>query len=109
MKLELKLLEKVIVTVRGGHTFNPVWMPNLVEQRGIELIWRLSTGDEGGFLEFYRRHQGGVYRYAVHMTGRLETAAEVFHAAIRRVGRDAFARRGDHFLEKLQVIVQCDA
>ena len=86
-------------------------MPDLVEPRDIELIRRLPTGDEGGFLvlEFYRRHQGGVFRYAVHMTGRLETAAEVFHAAIRRVGRNAFARGGNHFLEKLPVIVQCDA
>ena len=109
MKLELKLLEKAILTVRGGHTFNPVWMPNLVERRGIEFIWRLSTGDEGGFLEFYRRHQGGVYRYAVHLTGWREAAADVIHAAIQSVGRDAFARGGNHFLEKLPVFIERDA
>ena len=109
MKLELKLLEKVIVTVRGGHTFNPVWMPNLVERRGIELIWRLSTGDEGGFLEFYRRHQGGVYRYTVNMTAWREAAADVVRVAFRRVGRDAFARGGNHFLEKLPVFIERNA
>src|SRR5260221_8916340 len=52
-------------------------MPDKVELRDIELMRRLSTGDEGAFLEFYRRHQGGVYRYAVHMTGRPEAAADV--------------------------------
>jgi RNA polymerase sigma-70 factor (ECF subfamily) len=52
---------------------------------------RLSTGDEGAFLEFYRRHQGGVYRYAVHMTGRPEAAADVvqetFLTLIRQAGK----------------------
>ena len=38
---------------------------------------RLSTGDEVAFLEFYRRHQGGLYRYAVHMAGLPEAAADV--------------------------------
>jgi|SRR3984893_11800945 len=66
-------------------------MPDIVEPRDIELIRRLSTGDEGAFLEFYRRHQGGVYRYAVHMTGRPEAAADVvqetFLTLIRQVGK----------------------
>jgi RNA polymerase sigma-70 factor (ECF subfamily) len=52
---------------------------------------RLSTGDEGAFLEFYRRHQGAVYRYAVHMTGRPEAAADVvqetFLTLIRQAGK----------------------
>jgi len=38
---------------------------------------RLSSGDEDAFLEFYRRHQGGLYRYAMHMAGRPEAAADV--------------------------------
>jgi RNA polymerase sigma-70 factor, ECF subfamily len=52
---------------------------------------RLSSGDEGAFLEFYRRHQGGVYRYAVHMTGRSDAAADVvqetFLTLIRQAGK----------------------
>jgi len=52
---------------------------------------RLSTEDEDAFLEFYRRHQGGVYRYAVHMTGRPEAAADVvqetFLTLIRQAGK----------------------
>lgn len=66
-------------------------MPDIVEPRDIELIRRLSTGDEGAFLEFYRRHQGGVYRYAAHMTGRPEAAADVvqetFLTLIRQAGK----------------------
>jgi RNA polymerase sigma-70 factor (ECF subfamily) len=66
-------------------------MPDLVEPRDIELMRRLSTGDEGAFVEFYRRHQGGVYRYAVHMTGRPEAAADVvqetFLTLIRHAGK----------------------
>jgi RNA polymerase sigma-70 factor, ECF subfamily len=66
-------------------------MPDSVEPRDIELLRRLSSGDEGAFLEFYRRYQGGVYRYAVHMTGRPETAADVvqetFLTLIRQAGK----------------------
>jgi RNA polymerase sigma-70 factor (ECF subfamily) len=66
-------------------------MPELVEPRDIELMRRLSSGDEGAFLEFYRRYQGGVYRYAVHMTGRPEAAADVvqetFLTLIRQAGK----------------------
>src|SRR5260370_40862287 len=66
-------------------------MPDTGEPRDIELMRRLSSGDEGAFVEFYRRHQGGVYRYAVHMTGRPEAAADVvqetFLTLIRRAGK----------------------
>lgn len=52
---------------------------------------RLSLGDEGAFLEFYRRHQGGLYRFAFHMAGRHEAAADIvqetFLALIRNAGR----------------------
>jgi len=52
---------------------------------------RLSAGDEGAFLEFYRRHQGGLYRYAIHMAGRPEAAADVvqetFLTLIRHAGK----------------------
>jgi RNA polymerase sigma-70 factor (ECF subfamily) len=83
--------EKVIVTVRGGNASNSASMPDSVEPRDIELMRRLASGDEGAFLEFYRRHQGGVYRYAVHMTGRPEAAADVvqetFLTLIRQAGK----------------------
>lgn len=52
-------------------------MAETVETRDIELIRRLSAGDDDAFLEFYRRHQGGLYRYAVHMSGSPQSAADV--------------------------------
>jgi RNA polymerase sigma-70 factor (ECF subfamily) len=42
-----------------------------------DLLRLLSAGDETAFLEFYRRHQGVVYRFALHMSGKTETAEEV--------------------------------
>ena len=66
-------------------------MADLAEPRDIELMRRLSQGDEDAFLEFYRRHQGGLYRYAVHMAGRPEAAADVvqetFLTLIRHAGK----------------------
>src|SRR3984893_4745646 len=66
-------------------------MPDIAEPRDIELMRRLCAGDEGAFLEFYRRHQGGIYRYAVHMTGRPEAAADIvqetFLTLIRQAGK----------------------
>src|ERR1019366_4733988 len=52
-------------------------MADIAEPRDIELMRRLSSGDEDAFLEFYRRHHGGLYRFALHMSGRPEAAADV--------------------------------
>jgi RNA polymerase sigma-70 factor (ECF subfamily) len=48
-----------------------------VETRDVELLRRLAAGDDDAFLEFYRRHQGGLFRYAVHMSGSPQSAADV--------------------------------
>jgi RNA polymerase sigma-70 factor (ECF subfamily) len=42
-----------------------------------DLLRLLSQGDEKAFLEFYRRHQGVVYRFALQMSGKTEIAEEV--------------------------------
>jgi RNA polymerase sigma-70 factor (ECF subfamily) len=42
-----------------------------------DLLRLLSGGDEKAFLEFYRRHQGMVYRFALHMSGKMGIAEEV--------------------------------
>lgn len=52
-------------------------MAESVETRDVELLRRLSAGDEEAFLEFYHRHQGGLYRYAMHMSGNPQSAADV--------------------------------
>ena len=42
-----------------------------------DLLRLLSAGNETAFLEFYRRHQGVVYRFALQMSGKTEIAEEV--------------------------------
>jgi RNA polymerase sigma-70 factor (ECF subfamily) len=42
-----------------------------------DLLRLLSGGDEKAFVEFYRRHQGVVYRFALQMSGKTEIAEEV--------------------------------
>jgi RNA polymerase sigma-70 factor, ECF subfamily len=62
-----------------------------VDTRDVELIRRLAAGDDNAFLEFYRRHQGGLYRYAMHMSGSPQSAADVvqdtFLTLIRHTGK----------------------
>ena len=42
-----------------------------------DLLRLLSGGDERAFVEFYRKHQGVVYRFALQMSGKTEIAEEV--------------------------------
>ncbi len=66
-------------------------MAEPVELRDVELLRRLKAGDDDAFLEFYRRHQGGLYRYAMHMSGSPQWAADVvqetFLTLIRHSGK----------------------
>lgn len=53
-----------------------------------DLLRRMRAGDEEAFTRLYRRHQGAVYRFALQMSGKTETAEEVtqevFMALMRR-------------------------
>ncbi len=42
-----------------------------------DLLRLLSAGDEKAFLEFYRKHHGAVYRFALQMSGKTGIAEEV--------------------------------
>jgi RNA polymerase sigma-70 factor (ECF subfamily) len=42
-----------------------------------DLLRLLSGGSEPAFIEFYRRYQGVVYRFALQMSGKIEIAEEV--------------------------------
>ena len=52
-----------------------------------ELLIRVRSGDEDAFLALYRKRQGGIYRFAMHMSGAAPTAEditqEVFLALLR--------------------------
>jgi RNA polymerase sigma-70 factor (ECF subfamily) len=64
-------------------------MPDTVEVRDVELMRRLAEGDEDAFVEFYRRFQGGIYRYALHMAGRPDAAADVVQETFLSLMRQA--------------------
>ena len=53
-----------------------------------ELLTRLRRGDEAAFVALYRRRQGAIYRFAMHMSGSATAAEditqEVFLALLRR-------------------------
>jgi RNA polymerase sigma-70 factor (ECF subfamily) len=47
------------------------------EMSDSDLLRLSSKGNEDAFLALYRRHQGPVFRFALHMSGRKEMAEEV--------------------------------
>lgn len=52
--------------------------PKFHDELGDGELLRLSGGgDEKAFMTLYRRHQGSIFRFALHMSGRRETAEEV--------------------------------
>jgi len=62
-------------------------MPHYPAQSDDELLFRLRKGDEQAFAALYRRRQGAIYRFAMHMSGSAEAAEditqEVFLALLR--------------------------
>ena len=62
--------------------------PSEVDDEGLlRLVWQ---GDEQAFSELFSRHQGPIYRYAVHMCGREagdDVVQETFLALLRHNGR----------------------
>src|SRR5260370_657194 len=64
----------------------------------VDLLRRMASGEERAFTALYRRRQGSVYRYALHMSGKPELAEEVtqevFMALIREP-RQYDAARGE--------------
>jgi len=41
------------------------------------LLRLCASGDEVAFTALYRRHQGAIFRFALHMSGRKEVAEEI--------------------------------
>src|ERR1700736_5832000 len=55
-----------------------------------DLLKRARQGDEDAFSELFGRHQGAIYRYAVHMCGPDagdDIGQEAFLAVLRQRGR----------------------
>lgn len=63
-----------------------------------ELLQMSTRGDEEAFLALYRRHQGAIFRFALHMSGQQETAEEVTQEVFLTLlaeSRKYLAERGD--------------
>jgi RNA polymerase sigma-70 factor (ECF subfamily) len=62
-----------------------------------DLLRLLSAGDEKAFIEFYRKHQGPVFRFALQMSGKTEIAEEVTQdvfVLVMNLGRRYDSERG---------------
>src|SRR5579884_1849374 len=72
-------------------------MQDFAQASDDDLLRHMMAGDEAAFTALYRRHQGSVYRFALHMSANTDVAQEVtqevFMFLIRRP-RDYDARRG---------------
>ena len=66
-------------------------MPARPPETDDELLARLEAGDEAAFQVLYRRRQGAIYRFAMHVTGSSAVAEditqEVFLTLIRNACR----------------------
>src|SRR5487761_599641 len=63
-------------------------MPDKAESRDEDLLRRMKAGDDDAFRSFYLRHQHPIYRFALHMTGRPESAEEVVQEAFMTLIRE---------------------
>lgn len=63
-------------------------MTSETQERDDVLLRRSGRGDEEAFTTLYRRHQGGLFRFALRMTGSAwaaeEVVQEVFMTLIRQ-------------------------
>lgn len=53
-----------------------------------ELVRRMTRGDEEAFVTLYRRRQGGIYRFALQMSGSAAVAEEVTQEVFLTLIRD---------------------
>jgi len=67
-------------------------MLRAIDESDGYLVRRLGTGDEEAFRTLYRRCQGPVYRFALHMSGRPEIAEDITQEVFLTLIRD-----GDRF------------
>jgi RNA polymerase sigma-70 factor (ECF subfamily) len=56
----------------------------------VQLLKCAARGDEEAFTSLYRRRQGGVYRFALQMSGRPGIAEEVTQDVFLTLVRDGF-------------------
>jgi len=63
-------------------------MPPYSSQTDDELLLRLRKGDEQAFTALYRRRQGAIYRFALHMSGSSALAEDIVQEAFLALLRE---------------------
>jgi RNA polymerase sigma-70 factor (ECF subfamily) len=63
-------------------------MPQYSSQSDDELLLRLRNGDEQAFTALYRRRQGAIYRFALHMSGSSAAAEDIVQEAFLALLRE---------------------
>lgn len=64
-------------SMAAGQEFSEKVMPVSTTPSDDELLRLMTAGDEEAFVTLYRRRQGGVYRFALHMSGSQTIAEDV--------------------------------
>ena len=54
-----------------------------------DLLIRIHSGDENAFVSVYRRRQGAIYRFALHMSGSQTVAEDITQEVFLTLLRDA--------------------
>ena len=54
-----------------------------------DLLIRIHSGDEAAFVSIYRRRQGGIYRFALHMSGSQAVAEDITQEVFLTLLRDS--------------------
>ena len=63
-------------------------MPQYSSQSDDELLLRLRNGDGQAFTALYRRRQGSIYRFALHMSGSPAAAEDIVQEAFLALLRE---------------------
>jgi RNA polymerase sigma-70 factor, ECF subfamily len=61
----------------------------MTPQPDDELLIRIHSGDEQAFVSLYRRRQGAIYRFALHMSGSEVAAEDITQEVFLTLLRDA--------------------
>src|ERR1041385_9575715 len=64
-------------------------MTDLSTLADVTLLRRMSAGDEEAFTALYRRRQGGIYRFALQMSGSEAIAEDVTQEVFLLLIREA--------------------
>jgi RNA polymerase sigma-70 factor (ECF subfamily) len=60
----------------------------MTQESDDELLTRIHSGDEAAFVSLYRRRQGALYRFALHMSGSETVAEDIIQEVFLTLLRD---------------------